>query len=260
MADGRLTRATVQALASVEKVRATPSIDRPEIAPKLPDSQLAGAPAPSDCQMAEIAVKKKRGRPPRNPAVPSAAALAAANKRSKKEKEDEDVCFICFDGGNLVLCDRRDCPKAYHPVCVKRDESFFRPNIRWNCGWHLCNICQRNALFMCYTCPYSLCKGCVKQADIFCVRGNKGFCKTCMTTVMLVENIPQENKESVQVDFDDTTSWEYLFKVYWIYLKQKESLTVEELTQAVNSWKGSGLEHKNHYHHQIHSRDRKSVV
>lgn len=75
-----------------------------------------------------------------------------------------------------------------------------------------------------------------------------------MTTVMLVENIPQENKESVQVDFDDTTSWEYLFKVYWIYLKQKESLTVEELTQAVNSWKGSGLEHKNHYHHQIHSR------
>ncbi|KAJ8443633.1 hypothetical protein Cgig2_019615 [Carnegiea gigantea] len=58
----------------------------------------------------------------------------------------------------------------------------------------------------------------------------------------------------VQVDFDDTTSWEYLFKVYWIYLKQKESLTVEELTQAVNPWKGSELENKNHYYHQINDK------
>ena len=64
-------------------------------------------------------------------------------------------------------------------------------------GWHLCNFCQRNAVFMCYTCPYSLCKKCLKQADIFCVRGNKGFCKTCMTTIMLIENIPQETKEQV---------------------------------------------------------------
>ncbi|KAJ8443632.1 hypothetical protein Cgig2_019614 [Carnegiea gigantea] len=158
MADGRLTRTTVQALASVEKVApvVAPSVaDRVAITPKLPDAQLVGAPPPSDGQMAEVVVKRKRGRPPRNPGMPSAAALAAANKRSKKE--EEDVCFICFDGGKLVLCDRRvrcnlwlichsflarilalssarDCPKAYHPACVKRDESFFRPTIRWNCG------------------------------------------------------------------------------------------------------------------------------
>lgn len=31
----------------------------------------------------------------------------------------------------------RDCPKAYHPACVKRDESFFRRSIRWNCGMFL---------------------------------------------------------------------------------------------------------------------------
>jgi len=108
MADGRLTRTTVQALASVEKVATAlaPTVaDRVAIAPNLPDSQLVGAPAPSDGQVVEIAVKRKRGRPPRNPGMPSAAALAAANKRSKKE--EEDVCFICFDGGKLVLCDRR---------------------------------------------------------------------------------------------------------------------------------------------------------
>lgn len=43
-----------------------------------------------------------------------------------------------------------------------------------------------------------------------------------------------------QVDFDDKSSWEYLFKVYWIYLKGKLSLTLEELTQAKNPWKGPG--------------------
>ncbi|KAK4486003.1 hypothetical protein RD792_008661 [Penstemon davidsonii] len=41
----------------------------------------------------------------------------------------------------------------------------------------------------------------------------------------------------VQVDFDDKTSWEYLFKMYWVYLKDKLSLTLSELTQAKKPWK-----------------------
>ncbi|KAL3629069.1 hypothetical protein CASFOL_027130 [Castilleja foliolosa] len=43
---------------------------------------------------------------------------------------------------------------------------------------------------------------------------------------------------AVQVDFDDETSWEYLFKVYWVILKQDLSLSLDELTQAKNPWKG----------------------
>lgn len=43
------------------------------------------------------------------------------------------------------------------------------------------------------------------------------------------------------MDFDDKTSWEYLFKVYWIYLKEKLSLTLDELTKAKNPWKGEEL-------------------
>ncbi|XP_057531159.1 zinc finger CCCH domain-containing protein 44-like isoform X1 [Amaranthus tricolor] len=253
MAEERFTRILVQALTTVDKGVTNPSlriIDRTPIVQILPDSELVEA--PPQAPKAEIAAvgRKKRGRPPRNPGGVSSPAACSSpatvnSKKIKKEKEDEDVCFICFDGGNLVLCDYRDCPKAYHPACVKRDESFFLPNIRWNCGWHLCNFCQRNALFMCYTCPYSLCKKCVKQADILCVRGNKGFCRTCMTTIMLIENISQGTKEQVQVDFDDTTSWEYLFKVYWIYLKEKEALTLDELTRAANPWKVCGVENSN---------------
>ena len=40
----------------------------------------------------------------------------------------------------------------------------------------------------------------------------------------------------LQVDFDDILSWEYLFKLYWLDLKGKLSLTLEELTNAKNRW------------------------
>ncbi|CAM8886178.1 unnamed protein product [Rhodiola kirilowii] len=169
-------------------------------------------------------VKRKRGRPPR--------AQGKLPPPTVKENDEEDVCFICFDGGSLVLCDRRGCPKAYHPACIKRDEAFFQSAARWNCGWHICSSCQKSSHFMCYTCTFSLCKGCMKAADFLCVRGNKGFCNICLNMVKLIENSEQENKETVQVDFDDKTSWEYLFKVYWIYLKTKLSLTFDELTKA----------------------------
>jgi hypothetical protein len=40
----------------------------------------------------------------------------------------------------------------------------------------------------------------------------------------------------VKVDFDDKNSWEYLFKLYWLDLKGKHLLTLEELISAKNSW------------------------
>jgi len=40
-----------------------------------------------------------------------------------------------------------------------------------------------------------------------------------------------------QVDFDDKSSWEYLFKDYWIDLKERLSLTLDELNHAKNPWK-----------------------
>ncbi|XP_006340701.1 zinc finger CCCH domain-containing protein 44-like [Solanum tuberosum] len=185
---------------------------------------------------ANVIDNRKRGRPPRNlmvkPPVPK-----------KPRVEDEDVCFICFDGGSLVLCDRKGCPKAYHPACIKRDEAFFRSKAKWNCGWHICSVCQKASHYLCYTCTYSLCKACTKNADYLCVRGNKGFCSTCMKTIMLIENKDQADKEMVQVDFDDKTSWEYLFKVYWVILKENLSLTLDELVQAKNPWKESNAVH-----------------
>ncbi|PKI64942.1 hypothetical protein CRG98_014684 [Punica granatum] len=175
-------------------------------------------------------IRRKRGRASR---ASSDKAKSVANPARKREKKDEDdVCFVCFDGGELVVCDRRGCPKAYHPTCVKRSQSFFRSKAKWNCGWHICTSCQKTAHYMCYTCPHSLCKTCYRNADFVCIRETKGLCATCRGTIMLIENVKGGSKETVQVDFDDKTSWEYLFKVYWTDLKEKLSLTVDEITRA----------------------------
>ncbi|XP_027359862.1 uncharacterized protein LOC113868461 isoform X2 [Abrus precatorius] len=204
-------------------------------------SQLVGVSVTeaSDVEMAEVndggmvaVLKRKRGRPAKGKTVPKTTPPL------KPKKDEEDVCFICFDGGSLVLCDRRGCPKAYHPSCIKRDEAFFRSKAKWNCGWHICSNCGKTSHYMCYTCTYSLCKGCTKDADFVCVRGNKGLCGMCKRTIMLIENIAQGNKPMCEVDFDDKSSWEYLFKVYWMYLKEKLSLTLDEILQAKNPYKG----------------------
>ncbi|KAE8672857.1 Zinc finger CCCH domain-containing protein 19 [Hibiscus syriacus] len=174
--------------------------------------------------------KRKRGK--------NSSTKVQAKAPSRK-KAEEDVCFICFDGGALVLCDRRGCPKAYHPACVGRDEAFFQTRGKWNCGCHLCSNCKKNAHYMCYTCTFSLCKGCIKDAVILCVRGNKGFCESYMNLVMLIERKDQENEEMTQIDFDDRGSWEYLFKDYWIDLKERLSITLDELSEPKNPWKGA---------------------
>ncbi|XP_073129198.1 zinc finger CCCH domain-containing protein 44-like isoform X2 [Henckelia pumila] len=205
----------------------------PEVVNQVPTSEIQVVPT-NGAVIGAADKRKKRGRPPKGQLV----ERPPPPKRKKQEDEEEDVCFICFDGGSLVLCDRKGCPKAYHPACIKRDEAFFRSKAKWNCGWHICSTCQKPSHYICYTCTYSLCKGCARDTDYLSVRGNKGFCTICLKTIMLIENKDQANEDAVQVDFDDKTSWEYLFKVYWTCLKDKLSLTLSELTQAKSPPKG----------------------
>ncbi|XP_042026812.1 zinc finger CCCH domain-containing protein 19-like isoform X1 [Salvia splendens] len=210
---------------------ASPVVVHPSPAVVVPDLTAA---APVPVSASAVCEKRKRGRPPKG----QLTAKPPRIKKVKVEDEDEDVCFICFDGGSLVLCDRKGCPKAYHPACIKRNEAFFKSKAKWNCGWHICSGCRKIPHYMCYTCTYSLCKGCTKDADFVSVRGNMGFCSTCMKTIMMIENKDKATNDSIQVDFDDKLSWEYLFKMYWVILKEKLSFTLSELTQAKSPWKG----------------------
>ncbi|KAF3640758.1 putative protein-like [Capsicum annuum] len=173
--------------------------------------------------------KTKRGRPPRV-AVSNAPQL----KRHREGEEGEDVCFICFDGGSLVLCDRKGCPKAYHPACIKRDEAFFRSKAKWNCEMQGKTVHNRPLRSDSSWSP-RIARALVQWAS----QRKKWHCHIAPKWPLNAGAIG----ELVQVDFDDKSSWEYLFKVYWMYLKEKLSLTQNELIQAKSPWKGSDSVH-----------------
>uniref|UniRef100_A0A8D0L4V1 Histone-lysine N-methyltransferase, H3 lysine-36 and H4 lysine-20 specific n=1 Tax=Sphenodon punctatus TaxID=8508 RepID=A0A8D0L4V1_SPHPU len=78
-------------------------------------------------------------------------------RRSQAEvmKEREDECFSCGDGGQLVSCKKPGCPKVYHADCLNLTK---RPAGKWECPWHQCDLCSKEAASFCEMCPRSFCK------------------------------------------------------------------------------------------------------
>nr|XP_033782742.1 histone-lysine N-methyltransferase, H3 lysine-36 and H4 lysine-20 specific [Geotrypetes seraphini]XP_033782743.1 histone-lysine N-methyltransferase, H3 lysine-36 and H4 lysine-20 specific [Geotrypetes seraphini]XP_033782744.1 histone-lysine N-methyltransferase, H3 lysine-36 and H4 lysine-20 specific [Geotrypetes seraphini] len=70
-------------------------------------------------------------------------------------KEREDECFSCGDGGQLVSCKKPGCPKVYHADCLRLTR---RPAGKWECPWHQCDVCNKEAASFCEMCPSSFCK------------------------------------------------------------------------------------------------------
>ncbi|KAM7475068.1 hypothetical protein LguiB_022311 [Lonicera macranthoides] len=140
--------------------------------------------------------------------------------KKKKRLIGEEVCFICFDGGDVTK------------VTIVRVLTAMRHSFELR----VYGLVQESVSYGAN--DWIDVDGCVKDGVIFCVRGNKGFCESCMEVVKLIENINQGNKE-VQVDFDDKSSWEFLFKDYYVELKEKLALSLDELSQAKNPWKSS---------------------
>jgi hypothetical protein len=87
-----------------------------------------------------------------------------------RDYPNEDHCLLCWDGGDLVLCD--GCPAAFHEQCLAAfqglqptdrkpwDISFGR----WMCPQHECDTCGRRSaqvggmLFRCTHCPKAYCE------------------------------------------------------------------------------------------------------
>ncbi|CAM9375520.1 unnamed protein product [Lampetra fluviatilis] len=101
---------------------------------------------------------------------PKTAAAAATEEKAKKAKrkargrrprtettraEHEDECYRCGDGGELVMCDKKACPKAYHLSCLNLTKPPFG---KWECPWHHCDVCGRPSVRSCELCPNSFCK------------------------------------------------------------------------------------------------------
>ncbi|RWS12499.1 histone-lysine N-methyltransferase NSD2-like isoform X2 [Dinothrombium tinctorium] len=77
-------------------------------------------------------------------------------ERNAKDYESlhDDECFRCGEGGELVMCDRKSCPKSFHKECLNLKEI---PRGRWECPWHHCDVCGKQATSLCSYCPTSYC-------------------------------------------------------------------------------------------------------
>ncbi|XP_061700297.1 histone-lysine N-methyltransferase NSD2 isoform X1 [Syngnathoides biaculeatus] len=76
-------------------------------------------------------------------------------KRRTEGKKSDDECFRCGDGGQLVICGKKTCTKAFHLSCLNLSK---RPFGRWDCPWHHCDVCGKNSVAFCQLCPNSFCK------------------------------------------------------------------------------------------------------
>lgn len=51
----------------------------------------------------------------------------------ESDKETDDTCLLCGEGGELIVCDQRECPRVYHTYCVQLSEV---PEGYWACPLH----------------------------------------------------------------------------------------------------------------------------
>ncbi|KAL8264923.1 hypothetical protein R6Q59_023053 [Mikania micrantha] len=158
--------------------------------------------------------------------------MKKGKKVPKNEDDSEEWCFVCKDGGDLIICEHKDCLKSYHPECVTFDDSSGKSKSRFICDLHKCENCRRTSDFQCYCCPTSVCGRCIKSADFVHVRGKKGFCDHCLKLTLLVEEKKEVDSDGEVVDFNNRNTYETLYKEYWEIINETEKLTLEELLSA----------------------------
>ncbi|XP_050378080.1 uncharacterized protein At5g08430 [Argentina anserina] len=165
------------------------------------------------------------------------------NKKKKREveeeKESEDWCFLCKDGGDLLVCDYKDCLKVYHPGCVGKKRNFMNTGRHWTCGRHSCSMCCRTPSFYCLCCPNaSICKDCFSASEFTLLKGNNGLCKSCLKLILLAEENAQYGLEGEKIDFNDRETFECLFKECWEILKEQEGFTLDDVYSAYAALQG----------------------
>ncbi|XP_026446735.1 uncharacterized protein At5g08430-like isoform X2 [Papaver somniferum] len=153
-------------------------------------------------------------------------------EENNEEKVAEDWCFHCKDGGLLLVCDHKDCHKAYHSECVGKDPLEPETGEPWICNWHRCFNCGGGPEFHCISCPKAVCKRCVKGVEFANFRAKKSFCGDCLKLLLLIEENVEVDSDGGKIDFKDRETYEGLFKEYWDLIKDEEGVTLEDLYTA----------------------------
>ncbi|KAL1204023.1 hypothetical protein V5N11_011865 [Cardamine amara subsp. amara] len=148
-----------------------------------------------------------------------------------EEKECDDWCFVCKDGGELMLCDYKDCPKVYHERCIDKGIAKMDGD-SLICMWHKCYLCKKGAKLQCLCCSHAVCQGCVTHAEFIRVKGNKGLCNECQELVFALEEIREYDAAGDKIDLADRDTVECLFLEYWTIIKTQEDLTFDDVRAA----------------------------
>jgi hypothetical protein len=96
----------------------------------------------------------------RKRSLTSKSAIRSKRRRKNIKSGDvgmdthDDHCYICNEGGQLILCDKEDCSKVYHIECLNMDEI---PSDTFYCPCHWCNVCDNDSVYHCYYCISSYC-------------------------------------------------------------------------------------------------------
>ncbi|KAI5408182.1 hypothetical protein KIW84_054131, partial [Lathyrus oleraceus] len=129
--------------------------------------------------------------------------MGKRNLKRKKEEIAEDCCFFCKDGGNMRVCDFKDCLKTYHAECVNEDASFLTSNNNWCCA---------------------VCGKCYYDVDFALVKRNRGFCRHCSKLAFLIEKNADVDSDGEKIDMKDPATFESYFVEYYEVIKRKEGL------------------------------------
>lgn len=99
---------------------------------------------------------RKRGAPVAKP--------SSKRQIAGRDYTHESTCLVCWDGGQVLLCDR--CPCAFHASCLGMTKADIAKvgSSQWSCPHHSCLVCDRKAqavgglIFRCECCPNSYCE------------------------------------------------------------------------------------------------------
>lgn len=71
----------------------------------------------------------------------------------------DDVCAVCGEGGQLLICEYRNCNRVYHFQCVGLTDE---PQGEWYCSAHFCTVCHAkvpsDSQYVCSNCPTAYCQ------------------------------------------------------------------------------------------------------
>ncbi|OMO98349.1 Zinc finger, PHD-type [Corchorus capsularis] len=171
-----------------------------------------------------------------------------ASDKGKKVKIDdsEEWCFVCKDGGCLLVCDFAGCGKSYHPKCLRLDNSALQSKSRWICRKHNCADCgmPNPPLFYCLCCPCAVCDLCmaVVSDEFLHLKSDKGLCGLCLNLALTAAENAHSDSNVVSEDLEDPNKKdETMFTGYLEIQMKRECLSFNDIYSTwCNSEKHGG--------------------